>query len=224
MRAPRNHPKAVHVSTSRFPIVVAASMPRGKARTTGGMWRPIASAISSSTLTDRGPLAFVAGRSMSRMTGSVREGARPTHASESCLTVSRRWSRKSRTRLPIATRTGVATPPNVATTWRRAKSLGRSTAHPYCAIPVSRLTNLADGQDSRQLVITVRERDMDRSRLADPEAVADYLGLQPRRLEIWRSEGAGPPYVKVGRLVRYRWDDVLTWVEQHTVVPQGATR
>lgn len=40
-----------------------------------------------------------------------------------------------------------------------------------------------------------------------PQA-ADYLGLKAPTLEKWRSEGGGPPFVKLGRAVRYRVADL----------------
>ena len=33
---------------------------------------------------------------------------------------------------------------------------------------------------------------------------AAYLGLSRQQLEIWRSKGGGPPYVKLRHAVRYR--------------------
>jgi DNA-binding transcriptional MerR regulator len=38
--------------------------------------------------------------------------------------------------------------------------------------------------------------------------VAVQLGLSPRTLEGWRRRGEGPPYIKVGRLVKYRPEDI----------------
>lgn len=37
----------------------------------------------------------------------------------------------------------------------------------------------------------------------------------------WRIAGKGPPYHKVGRLVRYRRADVEEWLASHRVVPAG---
>lgn len=47
--------------------------------------------------------------------------------------------------------------------------------------------------------------------------VAAYLNIQPATLEKARSTGLGnyPPYVKIGRLIRYRLSDVMVWVEQN---------
>lgn len=42
---------------------------------------------------------------------------------------------------------------------------------------------------------------------------AEYLGLKPNTLDIWRQVGKGPAFVKVGRYVRYRRRDIDTWIE-----------
>lgn len=44
-------------------------------------------------------------------------------------------------------------------------------------------------------------------RLNTPEA-ADYLGLSPGTLEVWRSLGRGPRYRKFGRRVLYEIQDL----------------
>jgi predicted site-specific integrase-resolvase len=42
---------------------------------------------------------------------------------------------------------------------------------------------------------------------------AELIGLRPNTLEIWRWQGKGPVYRKVGRLVRYVESDVLKWLD-----------
>lgn len=42
--------------------------------------------------------------------------------------------------------------------------------------------------------------------------VAEYLHKSEAFLERARVEGGGPPYVKVGRAVRYRADDLQAWL------------
>lgn len=53
----------------------------------------------------------------------------------------------------------------------------------------------------------------DRTPLPGPADVAEYLGITVANLARWRWEGSGPPYRRVGRLIRYRWDEVDQWVE-----------
>jgi hypothetical protein len=43
----------------------------------------------------------------------------------------------------------------------------------------------------------------------DTKAAAALLGVSPKTLEAWRARGAGPPYTRAGRLVRYRREDLL---------------
>ncbi len=51
---------------------------------------------------------------------------------------------------------------------------------------------------------------------------AELLGLKPNTLEIWRLQGKGPVFRKIGRLVRYVESDVLFWLDAqvHTSTSQ----
>ncbi len=51
-------------------------------------------------------------------------------------------------------------------------------------------------------------------RLLSVQELATYLGLPVATLYAWRYRGEGPPGFRVGRHVRYRWSDVITWIEQ----------
>ena len=53
--------------------------------------------------------------------------------------------------------------------------------------------------------------------LLDEAAVAKRLLVKPKALQAWRVRGGGPAFVRVGRLVRYRPDDVEAWIESRTV-------
>ena len=49
-----------------------------------------------------------------------------------------------------------------------------------------------------------------------PLKTAQALGVSVRTLATWRSSGRQTlPYVKVGRLVRYRQKDVRAWLQRH---------
>lgn len=50
-------------------------------------------------------------------------------------------------------------------------------------------------------------------RLLTQEQVADYLQMPVRTMEAWRYSGDGPKFVRIGRRVRYRPQDVEEWVE-----------
>ena len=48
--------------------------------------------------------------------------------------------------------------------------------------------------------------------LLDEKTTADLLGVSKRWLQSRRQVGDGPTYIKVGRLVRYKVDDLETWI------------
>ena len=45
-----------------------------------------------------------------------------------------------------------------------------------------------------------------------PEAAAAYMMVTVRQLAYWRGAGSGPPFVKIGRCVRYRREAVDAWL------------
>lgn len=49
---------------------------------------------------------------------------------------------------------------------------------------------------------------MRKVRLLETVHAADELELSPRTLEGWRRRGEGPPYLKIGRRVKYRPEDI----------------
>ncbi|MEW8074079.1 MAG: helix-turn-helix domain-containing protein [Candidatus Thiodiazotropha endolucinida] len=53
--------------------------------------------------------------------------------------------------------------------------------------------------------------------LLTPEEVAEILSVTTHTLAVWRCEGRySLPYIKTGRLVRYRADDVMAFIEERT--------
>ena len=57
------------------------------------------------------------------------------------------------------------------------------------------------------------------SPLMTEREVAALLHLAPNTLAIWRCRGIdGPPYMKLGRAVRYRRTDVMSWLKSREVV------
>jgi predicted site-specific integrase-resolvase len=48
--------------------------------------------------------------------------------------------------------------------------------------------------------------------LVTQSRLADLLAVSERTLERWRVEGIGPAYVKAGRRVLYRMEDVENWL------------
>ncbi len=49
-------------------------------------------------------------------------------------------------------------------------------------------------------------------KLMTEEQVADLLGFAPKTLANQRCRGEGPPFLKLGRLVRYDPEDVTLWI------------
>ena len=59
--------------------------------------------------------------------------------------------------------------------------------------------------------------------LLDESQAADYLGLSPGTLSVWRSTGRyALPFIKVGARVRYRRDSLDSWLESRARA-NGAT-
>lgn len=56
----------------------------------------------------------------------------------------------------------------------------------------------------------------------DENALAAELRVSVKTLQAWRLKGEGPPFVKLGRAVRYNKDDVLAWLESRTVKSTSA--
>ena len=57
------------------------------------------------------------------------------------------------------------------------------------------------------------------SRWLPPRPAADYINASVDTLQAWRSAGKGPPWSKVGRLVRYRIEDLDAFLNAHRREP-----
>ncbi len=61
------------------------------------------------------------------------------------------------------------------------------------------------------------EHTMNQQKLLTPDQAAEILGVTTHTLAVWRSTGRyNLPYVKAGRLVRYREPDVQRFIEKRT--------
>lgn len=54
--------------------------------------------------------------------------------------------------------------------------------------------------------------------LLSPEEVSEMIGFNTGTLANWRSQGKGPRYQKIGRMVKYHMSYVQEWLEGHPVI------
>ena len=54
-----------------------------------------------------------------------------------------------------------------------------------------------------------------------PETLAAYLGVSTSTIYSWNSSGYGPPFVKLGNLVRYTYEDVKLWLAKQLELSRG---
>jgi excisionase family DNA binding protein len=54
----------------------------------------------------------------------------------------------------------------------------------------------------------------DAAALLNEKEAARFLSMSYRTLQSWRSAGEGPPYLKLGRSIRYRRSDLMSWIEK----------
>ncbi len=53
--------------------------------------------------------------------------------------------------------------------------------------------------------------------LLSNEKAADFLGVASSTLPRWRWSRTGPPFLRVGRSIRYRVEDLQSWLESRRV-------
>lgn len=64
---------------------------------------------------------------------------------------------------------------------------------------------------------------MNAADLGTETEVAEHLRKNPKTLRNWRCARTGPPYLKVGGTVLYRWKDVERWLATQAVNPARRT-
>lgn len=67
------------------------------------------------------------------------------------------------------------------------------------------------------LSISNHQSDLAKKERLNNEEAAKYLGLKAATLNKWRVYGEGPPFIKVGRLVRYRRADLDAYLSGRLV-------
>jgi Helix-turn-helix domain len=58
---------------------------------------------------------------------------------------------------------------------------------------------------------------MDRAQLLCEPVAAKILGIKPRTLRNRRKHMCGPTYIQIGRVIRYRLDDLEDYIKRHEV-------
>lgn len=51
---------------------------------------------------------------------------------------------------------------------------------------------------------------------------AEFLGIKTTTLANWRMENKGPKYMRVGRMIRYRYNDVVEFRDRYVVEPESS--
>ena len=63
-----------------------------------------------------------------------------------------------------------------------------------------------------------------RDALLDTKKAAQHLDVEPQTLEVWRcTKRYEIPYIKVGRLIKYRLSDLDAWLNSRTVGSVGGS-
>lgn len=65
---------------------------------------------------------------------------------------------------------------------------------------------------------------MKQSEVLDEIRAAQYLGCTVHALRAWRFRRVGPPWYKVGRLVRYRVSDLDQFLTANRVEPEAEVK
>lgn len=55
----------------------------------------------------------------------------------------------------------------------------------------------------------------------DEAGAAEFCGVARSTLRNWRSLRQGPPFLRLGRRIRYRLADLDRWLAQHRVDPEA---
>lgn len=61
-----------------------------------------------------------------------------------------------------------------------------------------------------------------KSEMITADQAARLLGLSKETLNTWRFIGAGPPWYKLGRAIRYKEHEVIAWRESQRNEPTSA--
>ena len=73
---------------------------------------------------------------------------------------------------------------------------------------------------------SIRWQDVSRFDLVTESEAADLLRVEPQDLESLRSQTppAGPPFIRIAGSIRYRVEDLKTYVREHIIRPLAETK
>lgn len=63
---------------------------------------------------------------------------------------------------------------------------------------------------------------MEQDKFISDVQLSKFIGKAAQSLRNDRQQGKGPPYYKIGRSVRYKFSEVLSYLESRRVDPEGA--
>lgn len=52
------------------------------------------------------------------------------------------------------------------------------------------------------------------------QEAASFIGVKADTVKHWRKRHQGPPFIRAGRRIVYRTQDLIAWQEAHRVVPE----
>ncbi len=55
------------------------------------------------------------------------------------------------------------------------------------------------------------------AQLLDEKDVAEVFRISRQTLRVWRMNGRGPIFIRVGRCIRYRREDLDVWLEKQAI-------
>lgn len=93
---------------------------------------------------------------------------------------------------------------------------------PLCVCTVSCMSQQSHRPQAKTRQLEDDHQAPKRAGLAKAHEVAEYLNTTLNQLSRLRFEGHGPRYIKLGRSVRYRWEDVYAWVDENVQSVGGA--
>lgn len=59
--------------------------------------------------------------------------------------------------------------------------------------------------------------------LLNTDQAAAFIGARASTMDVWRSKGRGPRYLKVGNSIKYRRSDLINYLDSVTIEPHKRT-